>query len=117
LAFHTPDPFGPGHSQLAHKALYGLIGIGETVFLHQILVNALGAEPDLDLGYNHLSQRFAWFFRPTPSPAVEMAGFTSLDSSEPVVEMAGFANSKYRPTVSRSIPSSGDTSPGPAAAV
>jgi hypothetical protein len=30
-------------SQLAHKALDRLIGIGEAVFLHQILVNALGA--------------------------------------------------------------------------
>src|ERR1700746_1008269 len=44
-----------------------------------------------------------------PGPAGRMAGFDSLSPSEPVVEMAGFAfpaRRKYRPTVSRSIPSS-----------
>ena len=49
----------------------------------------------------------AGFASPAPSsPAVGMAGFASPASSSPVVEMAGFANRKYRPTVSRSIPSS-----------
>jgi hypothetical protein len=33
-------------------------------------------------------------------------GVASPASSSPVVEMTGFANRKYRPTVSRSIPSS-----------
>jgi hypothetical protein len=56
--------FGPGRSQLAHKPLYGLIGIGETVFLHQSLVNALGAEPNLDLGHNHFGQRFTLTLSP-----------------------------------------------------
>jgi hypothetical protein len=40
------------------------------------------------------------------NPAIEMVGFASPDPSSPVVEMPGFANRKYRPTVSRSIPSS-----------
>src|SRR4029077_12660215 len=42
LTFQAPDPLGMDRSQPAHKALYGLIGIGESGFLHQILVNALG---------------------------------------------------------------------------
>ena len=42
LTFQAPDPLGMHLSKLAHKALYGLIGIGESGFLHQILVNALG---------------------------------------------------------------------------
>jgi hypothetical protein len=50
LAFQTPDPFGLGLSQLAHKALHRLIGISEAVFAHQILVNTLRAEPELRLG-------------------------------------------------------------------
>ena len=104
--------------------------------LHQILVNTLRAEPDLHLGHDHFGQGFAltlspnaiaggrngWFyftsfFKPGGrngwfcftsffNPAVGMAGFASPASSSPVVEMAGFANRKYRPTVSRSIPSS-----------
>jgi hypothetical protein len=52
----------------------------------------------------------AGFDSAAPSiPAVEMAGFGLLSPSTPGVEMAGFdslLNSKYRPTVSRLIPSS-----------
>jgi hypothetical protein len=37
---------------------------------------------------------------------IEMAGFEASPSSKPVIEMAGFGSRKYRPTVSRLIPSS-----------
>jgi hypothetical protein len=50
--------------EATHKALYGLIGIGETVFPHQILVDTLNAEPDLDLGHNHFGQRFTLTLSP-----------------------------------------------------
>jgi hypothetical protein len=44
---------------------------------------------------------------PACFPVIEMAGFAAAPSSHvPVVEMAGFAKRKYRPTVSRLIPSS-----------
>jgi hypothetical protein len=48
-------------------------------------------------------------FRAPLNAGVRMAGFDSLSPSEPGVEMAGFAplpRCKYRPTVSRLIPSS-----------
>jgi hypothetical protein len=55
----------------------------------------------------------AGFASPVPStPVVEMAGIGSPVSSAPVVEMAGFANSKYRATVSRSIPAHGRSAGG-----
>jgi hypothetical protein len=50
----------------------------------------LGAEPDLDLGYNHLGQRSALAPSPNAVAGGRNGGFTLLTSSEPVVEMAGF---------------------------
>ncbi len=64
LAFQTPDPLGLGRSQLAHKALHRLIGIGEAVFARQILVNTLGAEPELHLSHDHCGQGFALTLSP-----------------------------------------------------
>ena len=64
LAFQTPDPLGLGRSQLAHKALHRLVGIGKAVFAHQILVNTLRAEPDLDLRHDHFGQGFALTLSP-----------------------------------------------------
>jgi hypothetical protein len=58
-AFQAPDPLGLGRSQLAHEALHRLVGIGEAVFLHQILVNTLRAERNLRHGHDHFGQRFA----------------------------------------------------------
>jgi hypothetical protein len=64
LTFQTPDPLGLGLSQLAHKALHRLIGIGEAVFAHQVLVNTLRAEPALHLGLDHFGQGFTLTLSP-----------------------------------------------------
>jgi len=64
LTFQAPNPLGLGRSQLAHKALHRLAGIGEAVFAHQILVNTLGAEPEFHLGHDHCGQGFALTLSP-----------------------------------------------------
>jgi hypothetical protein len=56
-------------------------------------------------GFDQFGQRH-WLFRLILLPALEMAGFASVGSSEPVVEMADFAKRRCRMIVSRLIPSS-----------
>jgi hypothetical protein len=64
-SFHAPNPLRLRHFQFANKTLYRLIGITEALLLDQILVNALGAQPHLNLSANYLSKAFT----ATPAPS------------------------------------------------
>jgi hypothetical protein len=69
-----------------------LVGIGETVFGQQILVDALRAQPGLNLCASSLLQRLTLALASAPLPAVEIARFNSSEPllSDPAGELAGF---------------------------